>query len=575
MLKNIKFSIKAKVYTIIAVIAVLNILLGGMGLYNLHNVQSSLEESLESRSKNLNLLRTAGIDFHQMYLAEKILYLYEPGTDGFKTQLEEYNGQIDDIEERFSEYSSNIIHLPDEKKLIQTHERLKEEYFTISGRVVQMLSSKDASVREQGMALSQGEAYEKFAAAEDSLDMIGDLYFDNNELMLNDVKEEYSRLFTITCTIIILCLIISSFLGLLVVRSISKPIISLKNNVKKMADGDLTVQIHSSSRDELGELSDDFNLMAAQTKQLISTVRKTVENLSDSSQQLNLISEDTNETGKKISKEISEIADGVTKQELLTEATDHKTIQLSNVMDKLNQKNKQMDKLSANAETVLKEGVGKLNHLQDKTEISLNRTHEAVAMVNQLAERMKKISYIVQTLNEISGQTNLLALNASIEAARAGEYGVGFAVVASEVQKLAAQSAAASKQIEETIFSIEEDTVKTLDAMNQTALINREQANIVTDTGQAFRTINEAISHILQSLSEMNSDITSANTIKEDVVSDISDISLLAGEVSKKTQLINTSLAHQYETFANLRKSSDLLNELSDKVNRMIRSFQI
>ena len=575
MLKNIKISIKTKVYTIIAVIAVLNILLGGMGLYNLHNVQSSLEESLESRSKNLNLLRTAGIDFHQMYLAEKILYLYEPGTDGFKAQLEEYNGQIDDIEERFSEYSSNIIHLKDEKELIQTHERLKEEYFTISGKVIQMLSSSDRSVREQGMALSQGEGYTKFAAAEDSLDMIGDLYFDNNELMLNEVREEYSRLFTITCTIIILCLLISSFLGLLVVRSISKPIISLKNNVKKMADGDLTVQIQSSSRDELGELSEDFNLMAAQTKQLISTVRKTVENLSDSSQQLNLISEDTNETGKKISKEISEIADGVTKQELLTEATDQKTMQLSNVMDMLNQKNKQMDKLSANAETVLNEGVGKLNQLQDKTEISLNRTHEAAAMVNQLAERMKKISYIVQTLNEISGQTNLLALNASIEAARAGEYGVGFAVVASEVQKLAAQSAAASKQIEETIFSIEEDTVKTLDAMNQTALINREQANIVTDTGQAFRTINETISHILQSLSDMNSDITSANTIKEDVVRDISDISLLAGEVSKKTQLINTSLGRQYETFGNLRKSSDLLNELSDKVNRMIRSFQI
>ena len=79
-------------------------------------------------------------------------------------------------------------------------------------------------------------------------------------------------------------------------------------------------------------------------------------------------------------------------------------------------------------------------------------------MVQDLAENMKKIGYIVQTLNEISNQTNLLALNASIEAARAGEYGVGFAVVASEVQKLAAQSATASKQIEDTIMTIENDT---------------------------------------------------------------------------------------------------------------------
>ena len=575
MIKNLKMSIKAKIYTLIIAAATMNILLGIMGLYNLQKVQSSLEESLESRSKNLNLLRTVGIDFHQMYLAEKVLYLYEPGSDAFKAQLEEYNGQKEDIQERFSEYRSNIINLPKEKKLVQTHEIMKEDYFTISNEIIQLLSSSNPSDREQGMLLSQKEGYTKFEAAEESLDMIGDLYFDNNEIMLKEVKEEYSFLFMITCIIIILFLMISSLLGLLVIRSINRPIMTLRNNVKRMAEGDLTVKIKSFSNDELGELSEDFNLMAIQTKQLISTVRDTVENLSDSSQQLSFISEETNESGMKISKEILEIAEGVTKQKILTEATDQKTLELSKVIDKLNEKNIQMDKLSANAEIVLQQGVGKLKDLQDKTEISINSTHEVVEMVHVLAERMKKIGYIVQTLNEISGQTNLLALNASIEAARAGEFGVGFAVVASEVQKLAAQSATASKQIENTIMSIEHDTEKTIELMNQTALINSEQANIVADTGKAFDTISDAISHILQSLTEINGEISYANNIKDDVVRAISDISHFASEASLKTQLINVSVDHQYEAFAKLKKSAEMLNELSEKVNRMIRSFQI
>ena len=575
MNKKFKGSIKTKMYIIISAVAAMNILLGSMGLYNLHNVQSSLEESLESRSKNLNLLRTVGIDFHQMYLAEETLYLYEPGSDAFKAQLEEYNGQVEDIQERFAEYRSNIADLPGEKKLIETHERLQEEYFAVSSQAIKLLSSADPADREQGIQLSQSEGYKTFGAAEDSLDMIGDLYYDNNEIMLKEVKETYSFLFVVTCAIIVLFLIGSSYLSLLVLRSINRPIMALRKNVKRMAEGDLTVKINSSSNDELGELSDDFNLMANQTKELISTVRKTVENLSDSSHQLSLISAETNDTGTKIRKDISEIADGVSKQKELTEATDQKTLELSKIIDNLNDKNMQMDQLSANAENVLQQGVGKLKDLQDKTAISMNSTHEVVEVVHLLAERMKKIGYIVQTLNGISGQTNLLALNASIEAARAGEAGVGFAVVASEVQKLAAQSAAASKQIEDTIMTIEQDTAKTMDLMNQTAVINNEQAGIVAETGEAFQTIREAISHILRSLTEINGEISSANMIKEEVVNAISDISHFASEASQKTLLIHDSVDLQHEAFKNLQQSSAMLNELSDKVNRMIRSFTI
>ena len=101
-------SIKAKIYSIIILVVATNMLLGLMGLYNLNKVQSSLEESLESRAKNSNLLRTVGIDFHQMYLAEKNLYLYKPGTEDFKAQLEEYNGQKEDIEELASMFKDML-----------------------------------------------------------------------------------------------------------------------------------------------------------------------------------------------------------------------------------------------------------------------------------------------------------------------------------------------------------------------------------------------------------------------------------------------------------------------------------
>ncbi|MDT8448020.1 MAG: methyl-accepting chemotaxis protein [bacterium] len=66
-------------------------------------------------------------------------------------------------------------------------------------------------------------------------------------------------------------------------------------------------------------------------------------------------------------------------------------------------------------------------------------------------EASQQVLDIIDLIDEITRETKMLATNAAIEAARAGEQGKGFAVVADEVSKLAENSKAAAKQINDLV----------------------------------------------------------------------------------------------------------------------------
>jgi twitching motility protein PilJ len=180
---------------------------------------------------------------------------------------------------------------------------------------------------------------------------------------------------------------------------------------------------------------------------------------------------------------------------------------------------------------------------------------ETAKKVKRLGESSQQISKAVSLINQIALQTNLLAINASIEAARAGEEGRGFAVVAEEVGQLAAQSATATKEIEQIVEAIQQETSAVVEAMEVGTAQVVQGTRLVEKTKQSLGKIvdvSRQIDDLLQSISQAT--VSQADTSKS-VTQLMQEIAKVSQKTSDSSRQVSSSLQGTVEVTKQLKES--------------------
>ncbi|CAM4133977.1 methyl-accepting chemotaxis protein [Paenibacillus alkaliterrae] len=393
---------------------------------------------------------------------------------------------------------------------------------------------------------------------------------------VNELVKDAKAIQTMTWITVFVAALIAIAIGALVILTIAQPLVKLRNLMNEGAGGNLTVRSTMKKRqDEIGELSESFNLMMSQIKALAVQTTRSAEDVLLTATDLTEASRKTALSAKEIAVATEEIAGGATslavEAERGTDLTGNIDVQMKKVIDA----NQQMVRSASEVEKASEQGTAYMGVLIQKTGMTEEMTRSMVEKVDALKESTGSIVKILDVLNNLTKQTNILSLNATIEAARAGAAGKGFMVVADEIRKLADQSRQSIDVVGQITEKIRGEIDETVHVLSDAYPLFQEQIGSVKEANQIFLTVQGQMGQFAERLELVTDSISQLDQSQSVLSEAMTNVSAVAEESSATSEEVASLSSEQLSISDGMVRLSEKLDAVSRELKNSLSQFKI
>ncbi|UVH49238.1 methyl-accepting chemotaxis protein [Pseudomonas sp. CBSPBW29] len=319
-----------------------------------------------------------------------------------------------------------------------------------------------------------------------------------------------------------------------ITRQIVIPLSQTLKVAERVAAGDLSHNLISERRDELGQLQRSMQSMTVGLRELIGGISDGVTQIASAAEQLSAVTEQTSAGVNSQKVETDQVATAMNEMAATVQEVARNAEEASEAAVAADQQAREGDK-------VVGEAIAQIERLASE----VGNSTEAMG---HLKRESDKIGSVLDVIKSVAQQTNLLALNAAIEAARAGEAGRGFAVVADEVRSLAQRTQKSTEEIEELIVGLQSGTQQVATIMDNSRGLTDSSVELTRRAGNALENITRTVSAI----QAMNQQIATAAEQQSAVAEEINRSVLNVRDVSEQTSAASEETAASSAELARL-----------------------
>jgi methyl-accepting chemotaxis protein WspA len=367
------------------------------------------------------------------------------------------------------------------------------------------------------------------------------------QAMTNRLRERRIRFLGIVAVAAATALAVAWAATGLLVRNLVRALAVPMDVLRRVSGGDLTVEVPTPARDEIGELLGVARSMIQNLGSLIGRLQNTCAQIGASTSRITSSGHDLEATANEQLASTNEVA--ATAREISETTSD-----LTGAMN-------EAALFSSETAFAAVEGRKGLERMEEVMQWFEKATSSISVRLQAINQKTSEINSVVATISKVADQTNLLSLNAAIEAERAGEAGLGFGVVAREIRVLADQTASATLDIMKVVEEMRTAVASGVKGMEKFS----DEASRAVDQ---VRNVGNQFARIIERIQELSPRLEAVRTGMEAQ-------SLGAAQIRDAMAMLGESAARVAESLRSTNQAVDDLEESSRALESEISAFQV